>query len=356
MLANYDPPPADRTNSAPVLNLPQLITLADQATQTSIPINASDPDGNPVALSAAADSLEWHLRNSLGLRQAASYSENWGGRGEKWIRGDSNFSYFITPTGGLYRWDYRTVKLPTVKVTGVLIATLSPDVHKNPRLLTDAVQTSIPVSVSVSGGTLNITTEVGYQQPFVVRVHATDGVAATTRIIQVDRAAAAAVRIDQELGLSIKAANASFNWGGRNEKWLAGSDGQWYFITADGTLRLWDRTNSARGTAVAQLDPAFYQNPNLLAHASAIDLDLKYGYKSDGRLAINAGGRMEKWFRDQSNRWHFILPNGEVRRWDGNRGANGELVSQLDPLYYQIPARLYNALDDVFANWMDLIN
>ena len=356
MLANYDPPPADRPNSAPTLELPQLVTLADQASQISIPLNASDPDGNPITLSATADSLQWHLKNSLGLKQAASYSENWGGRGEKWIRGSGNLSYFITPTGGLYRWDGRAVKLPTTKVTGTLLATLTPVIHQNPRLLTDAVQTNIPVSTSISGGNLNITTEPGYQQPFIIRIHATDGVAANTHILQIDRAAAIAVRVDNELGLSIKTASANYNWGGLKEKWLAGSDGQWYFITSDGILRLWDRSRQARGPQVAQLDPAFYQNPNLLQHASAIDLDQRFGFKSDGKLALNWGGRMEKWFRDKDNNWLFILPNGEVRRWDGNRGANGDLIHQLDPLYYQSPAKLYNALDDVFSSWMELYN
>ena len=356
MLGNFDPPPADRPNTAPVLNLPQYLTLPDQTTTATVDLTAIDAEGNKVTLSAAADSLEWYLRDSLGLKTSASYSENWGGRGEKWIRGNAGIWYYITPSGGLYRWDLRGVKLPSLKVTGTLIATLSPAVHANPRLLTDAVQTTLPVTVSVAGGKLSVTADPSLQQPFVVRVHATDGVASSTQVVQVQRPAAAAVKLDLELGLTLKSATANYNWGGRQEKWLFGNDGQWYFITSDGTVRVWDRSRTASGTVVAQLDPVFWQNPKLLADASVIDLDQRFGFKSDGKLSTNARGQMEKWFRDRDNVWHFILPTGEVRRWDGKAGANGEVVARLETAYYLNPARLYRALDDVFSEWMGLMD
>lgn len=248
------------------------------------------------------------------------------------------------------------MKLPSLKVTGTLIATLSPAVHANPRLLTNAVQTTLPVTVSVAGGKLSVTADPSLQQPFVVRVHATDGVASSTQVVQVQRPAAAAVKLDQELGLTLKSVTANYNWGGRQEKWLFGNDGQWYFITSDGTVRVWDRSRTASGTVVAQLDPVFWQNPKLLADASVIDLDQRFGFKSDGKLSTNARGQMEKWFRDRDNVWHFILPTGEVRRWDGKAGANGEVVARLETAYYLNPARLYRALDDVFSEWMGLMD
>jgi len=356
MLGNFDPPPAAGSNTAPVLNLPTSLTLPDQLTTVTVDLNAIDAEGNEVTLSAAADSLEWHLRDSLGLKTSTSYSENWGGRGEKWIRGNAGVWYYITPSGGLYRWDLRGVKLPAVKVTGALVATLSPAVHANPRLLTEAVQTSLPVTVSVTGGKLSVTADPAFQQPFVVRVHATDGVAASTQVVEVQRPAAAAVKLDQELGLTLRTASANYNWGGRQEKWLAGNDGQWYFITSDGTVRLWDRSRTASGTVVARLEPVFWQNPALLANATAIDLDQRLGFKSDGKLSTNARGQMEKWFRDRDNHWHFILPTGEIRRWDGKAGANGDFVAQLDTSFYLNPVRIYRALDDVFSDWMGLMD
>ncbi|MFM7039888.1 MAG: hypothetical protein ACKO2L_19445 [Planctomycetaceae bacterium] len=118
------------------------------------------------------------------------------------------------------------MKLPSVKVTGTLIATLSPAVHANLRLLTEVVQTSLPVTVSVNGGRLTMTADPAFQQAFVVRVHATDDVASSQQFIHVQRPAAAAVKLDQELGLSLRTATANHNWGGLQEKWLIGNDGQ----------------------------------------------------------------------------------------------------------------------------------
>jgi len=39
-----------------------------------------------------------------GLCSFGDYHENWGGRGEKWLQGDDDAWYFITPDGELYRW------------------------------------------------------------------------------------------------------------------------------------------------------------------------------------------------------------------------------------------------------------
>ncbi len=41
---------------------------------------------------------------TLGLQFGGSYSTNWGGQGEKWIRGTANSWYYITPSGGFYQW------------------------------------------------------------------------------------------------------------------------------------------------------------------------------------------------------------------------------------------------------------
>jgi predicted RND superfamily exporter protein len=44
------------------------------------------------------------LGNRLGLCVVGGYFEDWGGRGEKWLLGDDDVWYFITPKGDLYRW------------------------------------------------------------------------------------------------------------------------------------------------------------------------------------------------------------------------------------------------------------
>lgn len=41
----------------------------------------------------------------LALADPASYYENWGGQGEKWLRGEGESWFYITPTGEFYRWN-----------------------------------------------------------------------------------------------------------------------------------------------------------------------------------------------------------------------------------------------------------
>jgi uncharacterized protein len=47
------------------------------------------------------------IGDALGLGSVGDYFENWGGSGEKWLRGDKDHWYFITPDGDLYRWSGR---------------------------------------------------------------------------------------------------------------------------------------------------------------------------------------------------------------------------------------------------------
>ena len=52
------------------------------------------------------------------------------------------------------------------------------------------------------------------------------------------------------------------NWGGRAEKWLEASNGDWYFVTPENELFAWDGSREAAGELVASgLDPSFYQLP-----------------------------------------------------------------------------------------------
>ena len=48
------------------------------------------------------------LGDRLGLCTTGDYYENWGERGEKWLRGDHDLWYFVTPEGELYRWAGRS--------------------------------------------------------------------------------------------------------------------------------------------------------------------------------------------------------------------------------------------------------
>src|SRR5262249_15439174 len=58
-----------------------------------------------------------------------------------------------------------------------------------------------------------------------------------------------------------------YNWGGKNEEWLHGSGSSWYFILPSGAFYLWDGSNTATGTLVANLPVADYNDPSLLYNA-----------------------------------------------------------------------------------------
>jgi uncharacterized protein len=75
------------------------------------------------------------LADQLGLTPTGDYHENWGGRGEKWLHGDHDLWYFVTPGGQLYRWAgrsnmlnwlyraFRTSLLGQSQAEGELVAT-----------------------------------------------------------------------------------------------------------------------------------------------------------------------------------------------------------------------------------------
>jgi subtilisin family serine protease len=49
--------------------------------------------------------IAYDLDTTFGLHYAGTYATNWGGQGEKWIRGTANDWYYITPSGGFYQWN-----------------------------------------------------------------------------------------------------------------------------------------------------------------------------------------------------------------------------------------------------------
>jgi len=77
-------------------------------------------------------------------------------------------------------------------------------------------------------------------------------------------------------------------------------------------------------------------------HTLAYDLDRDHVFYSTGDDYFNWGGRNEKWLMGAAG-WHFITQEGELYRWDGSETASGELLAQLDPIYYEDLSLLYEA-------------
>lgn len=133
--------------------------------KTAEQANATEGEA-PVAETASEHSLEairyFHredfIGDQLGLYLTGDQHENWGGKGEKWLKGrtstDANINtecwYYITPEGDLYRWNavdaplmglYRLVdrRINGKSVEGELVAAFGakdgPWYHQEPRRL-----------------------------------------------------------------------------------------------------------------------------------------------------------------------------------------------------------------------------
>ena len=68
-----------------------------------------EPQSGRLAPAVTAEEAEDRKAREIGAKHDLFFSgqwhENWGGRGERWLRGYKDTWYFITPDGKLYRWD-----------------------------------------------------------------------------------------------------------------------------------------------------------------------------------------------------------------------------------------------------------
>ena len=193
---------------------------------TSVTLTAADADTDPLTFSALGGHLGYALNQKLGLRFQGSLFLNYGGADEKWLESTLNNWYFIKPDGTLTEWDGAANK-----ASGTLVATLDPVYYYHPDLL--------------------------YAPPV----------------------GDLAFALYQDFSLAAANANFPQNYGGQNEKWLAGS-GAMYFIKPDGTFYQWDGTNhQATGTLLAILNPDYYTNIGRL-----------YNNPAPSQVAINVTG------------------------------------------------------------------
>lgn len=266
----------------------------------------------------------YELDQTLGLQATSTLYENWGGRGEKWLKGKGASWYFVTPDGSFYRWDGKP------GANGQRVAVLDDSVHARPELLHEA------------------------EAP---EVTGTDD-----RLVR-----AAAAKLDRELNLTSAVASTT-NWGGLAEKWFRGNGQKWYFMTPDGTLTRWDGSAKAKGTVVGHLDERFHERPELLTEAEIHLSEPEKAFAADRSLGLNTvrndlynwGGENEKWVKSASQ-WYIVKEDGGLFRWDGRRGATGTRVTTVAKKYYDDTTLLVNAasagaaeveaiLDDVFVD------
>jgi hypothetical protein len=300
-------------NSAPVL-----APIADQTmSQTkTVPLSASDADGDPLSFSArtvSGSSELYQLDQQLGLDYGGSYFTNNLRLGEKWIASSTSQWYIILPSGELRRW------LGTIDSTlsdAALVARLSAEVHADPSLLWNA---SAPPSVAYSfaNGALTMQLQSAYTGSFVVEVTVSDGQLSASRTFTVTIGAETNVApvIDP-----IADQTMTFGQG----------------------LTLTVPARDANGDVLTFSGRVTQQGANQL-----YTLKQQYGFRDSGLNYANLLRLNEKWILGSSSRWYILLPNGELRRWLGTLSktlAANALLATLPTQVHANPSVLWNAV------------
>jgi len=146
------------------------------------------------------------------------------------------------------------------------------------------------------------------------------------------------------------------NWGGRGEIWMMSNQG-WTFITPDGTLYLWDGSNTANGQVVAKLGSEMFNNRTaLIRNTSAVDDDnadnvglvatavqQQNGLRVTASLFENYLRLGERWLLGGKD-WYFVKPDGMLYRYDANAAdIPGEPVAELTRNQFQDINRVFRS-------------
>jgi hypothetical protein len=285
------------TNHAPVLDVAD-VTMSHTQDTLALTLPSTDADGDTVTYTASVapwGEEAYALKQRLGIASYASRFDNWGGRGEKWLTGQSGAWFTLLADGRLYRYG------------GGLEGQLDAGFYANPQLLVDAQPAVAPdVTVTVLGNQLVIDPAAGYAGKFQVRLTASDGLADTRAAFSVDVTNAAPVlaladqtmphsqdtltlalpatdadgdiitytaavrfgdatawNLKQQLGLTSYASRFD-NCSGRGEKWIIDTRGGWYYLTSNGNLY-----NYAGGRIEGTVDAGYYANPQSLIDVQA---------------------------------------------------------------------------------------
>lgn len=250
---------------------------------------------------------------------------------EKWLQGDvnafGNTFYFIRPNGDLVEWN-------GAGLNGNLLVNVGTNGWENPELIVNASTLAAANPVEVAAA-------------------------------------------DQVRGFyRASSGNFYFNSFGGQEKWIKGlvagksqanRGNNFYFILPNGTVHEWDGTGGLNGPVVPgmQADVNLYQDPSLLYDAlqdptvgvasAALDQVLALYFDRSGGLARNlfenVFGSDERWFVGNlngfSNQFYLLLPNGDLREWNGSGAAAGTLLGNLGPNAWNNFERVVSAFKQV---------
>jgi hypothetical protein len=264
----------------------------------TVPLSASDPDGNPLTFSATAQSLAYVLTQQTGTLTYDSSSDNSGGRGERWLHSASNRWYFILANGELYQWDGGS------GANGTLLGNVGTSYWSDPTRLTNPPVDQPHATFSFDGNNLLITRDLAWFSGLRITVTVNDGQltdSKTFTLTVTDQPPVLGPIPNQTIPASQQVLSVT----------LSATD-------PDG--------DPLTFTVTAQsLAYVLTQQTGTLTYVSKWD---------------NSGGRGEKWLQAPSGQWYFILANGDLYQWDGNDGASGTVLGTVGASYYDDPTRL----------------
>ncbi len=280
--------------------VPQITTVADQTMSTAapelrIPFVATDADGDPLQFAAElVQSEAWLLDQKFNFTSNGDYYENWGGHNERWVNASNGNTswYYLLPDGQLFRWGGSFEG-------STHVADLSSSVYDDPSQLTDPV--AVAAEVSVDGNEIVVAPEADFVGHFAIQLSASDGLATATTQFTVN-----VINTAPEFP----------------------SIGDLAITNSDGTLLIDLSATDSDGDAL------IYSAE--IINSEVWQLDTSLDLQASDNFYENWGGQNEKWLRSSTSGWHYILPNGEFRRYNGSF-ENSQLIASLDSSYYGDP-------------------
>ena len=265
--------------------------------QLIVALAETQPDGAPLNYTVELiDAVAVELDQQHNLYTGGDYYTNWGGRDEKWLQGNNGW-YFVLPNGGLWQWngDFDD---------STQVAELTPRYYEDPALLHDAQPRG---SASADDATLIVTPVEGFVGILELRLTTSNGTASATELLTVSvvNSAPTLEAIDDQL----------VSRGQRRTLVpvvAADADGDTVLLTA------------------SVVQPRTYQ------------LDQEFEFSTPADYYTNWGGRQEQWIRDAQDAWHYLLPTGELFRWEGTFESSTRIAS-LESSHYDDPSLLTDA-------------
>lgn len=276
------------TNSAPTIS-----ELAPRAvrrgTTFNVDFDITDADNDRLQVSIDVLQTEaYRVSQEYGLIRHRDDGLNWAGMNEKWLRDADGGWYFIFEDGDLHQWAGNFNDSP-------LIAELDPAHYEDLDSLVNAERLPIEVTRTATG--MQVSVGDTYAGPAQIQVTATDGSSTAT----------------QTLNLTIV-----------NSAPIVGPIAPQLYNVGE--------------PIVIDVDISDADNDRLVVTAAVVqseayNIDQQYDLERQEDDGLNYLGRNEKWLRSTNNDWFYVLPTGDLFRWQGSFESS-QLIAELDAAHY----------------------